>query len=219
MIPGISPEKHVLALSHVARYVLERHCIDACCIPATRGALDVLEQWGIPGKPLYTEAAAANAQWARGDREPPAWCVLISAEPPNDGVPTINVPLPDGRPGFHGHLVVVGKMGSRKYLLDMSAWQMDRPAKGIVVPRAVAIEVSKPFTGKWEVSGPLPGGGRLVYGAHPRAEGREWEASPNWNPAKSPEPYSEYRVNLRRRIAEDLREEAEARLLAARRTG
>ncbi len=199
-LAGLSAEKHIMALVHVARESLSRWCSPTCCVPATRAGLEILKGWDIKCTPLYTEVIAANREWVRGDRVAPAYSVTVgvSFDTP-DGVTILDRREDDG---FNGHLVISGKTGSRKFLLDMSTWQMDRPQRSIHIPSGVAIELGKPLVGDWSAATNLRDEGKVVYRNHPLVATREWERSPDWTFT------DDWHRELHESIVADLRESA-----------
>jgi hypothetical protein len=160
-------ERKVLALAEVCRLAHQGLLSSDCCVYATRTGLTVLERWGIKAKPLLCNVTASNREAAYGDpTKPTAWSVAIDCDQQPQGIA--------------GHLVIVGKVGSQKFLLDLSAYQMNRPGKGIHIRSGVAARAAKPFTGNWRLGLQLEEDGALVYSRHPAPEGVPWASSPNW---------------------------------------
>lgn len=205
LIPGISAEKHVAALVVVARDALSRWCGPTCCVSATLAGIDVLRGWGLKAMPLYTETIAANREWVAGARTAPAYSVMIGLAEPDREAGIVDNREGDG---FNGHLVIYGKSGSQKFLIDLSAWQMDRPQRRVHVPIAVGIEVDKPCVGLWAAATTLSDGGLVTYRTHPLAHTREWETSPDWSLT------SELHQRAHHGIVHDMREYAYAALTA-----
>jgi len=163
----VSQEKQLAALAKVARSVLQQFYRNDCCVAATRVGVTLLESWGFRNvKPILTRAIACNTQWVQGLREVPAHIVTVDVDSPG--------------PGIAGHLCLTGKIGSQKFLLDLSAFQLNRPSKGILVPEAMMVELSKPLVGDWGVQVDLYDGGRLFWGAHPRPEKVPWSSASDW---------------------------------------
>jgi len=165
-------EKQLGVLADVCRRVQSKYFIDNCCIAATRTGLCVLEELGVrKARPLLVAAAAFNGPFMRGERLPPAAYVAIDLDRRKEE-------------GLAGHLVIIGKVGSRKFFLDLSAYQMDRPQKGIHVESGILFAVYRPLSNSgpdWSLEVELPEGGQLVYGKHPHPGlGVSWEHSPNW---------------------------------------
>jgi hypothetical protein len=114
-----------------------------CCIAATRIALDVLEHFQIPGRPLATRLLVFNSvfrEWVEShDRMPETrdeidevfdrggWSLLVGAE-------TYTTPPTGGR-GFDGHLVAYLDEG---YIIDLSIAQASRPRYNIRLAPLVA---------------------------------------------------------------------------------
>jgi hypothetical protein len=159
-------ERKLLALAEVCRLAHDGLLSADCCVMATRTGLAVLERWKIKARPLLVNVNAYNCEAAHGDpTKPPAWRVGIDL---------------DRSDGVAGHLVIVGKVGAQKFLLDLSAYQMHRPAKGIHLPSGVAVRAAKPLMGKWRLGAQLEENGAVVYSHHPAPAGVPWAASPNW---------------------------------------
>lgn len=171
---GISPERLLDALSDAAQPALSPFYTRNCCADATALALSILSDWSIEAKPLLVRAGAFNRAWVQGERTKEATAVMIDTENFSE------------EEGIQGHLVCVGKVGSKKFLLDMSAWQFDRPDRGVHVPSGVLAIPSdsckhfKGFTGKWSIAGELTKGGCIMWGSHPRPDEVNWERAPSW---------------------------------------
>jgi hypothetical protein len=164
-------EQQLKAMTFSCRGIQTQYFSDDCCVAATRAGLFVLETLGVrKARPLLVAASAANGDYVRGLREPPAAYVTIDCD--------------TTRPHcVAGHLVLVGKAGSNKFLLDLSAYQMDRPHKGIHVVGGVGITFDKSLAlagDDWRIECALSQGGRLCYGPHPDPEHVPWQRSPNW---------------------------------------
>jgi hypothetical protein len=170
---AISPGRKLARLADVASLVLADLYTPDCCIAATRAGLAVLEHLRIKAQPRACIALAMNREWLAGERALPAWAVMIDPDE------TIARPA-----GFAGHLVIVGKVGSSKFLLDMSAGQFDRPGREINVPGAVLAGLRKPLplASPWGVSVNLKGGGLLGYSAHPYEleANTSYKTAPDW---------------------------------------
>lgn len=181
--------QRIEALARVSRDVLSLHFSPDCCVAATRAGLDVLAGWGVEATPALVRACAVNQAWLNGSRElGVAAIVLIDCETSNDGK-------------VAGHLVIT----TRKYLLDLSAWQFDRPTKGIRVASGLAVTAS----GR-SLRASLRGGGAVMYGPHPHPDKVSWENAPDWALA------DERHQQQHRLVVQELRSAAE--LAADRRT-
>lgn len=172
---ALSPERKLERLAQCARGVLDLVYTPDCCIAATRAGLSVLDALGIKARPRYVLAVAANAEWIADThtgymfgRTPPAWAVMIDPDE------TINLKK------IGGHVVIVGKVGSSKFLLDLSAYQFNRPARGIHIPEARLVGFRKPLVGSWAVGSQLAGGGLLGWRAHPKEHASTWQQAPDW---------------------------------------
>lgn len=162
-------ERQMHAMAVHAREVLSPHVTDTCCVAATRVGLTVLEELGVRARPHLVAMAAFNAPFAAGLRAPPA--AIISTD------------VRTQRPGFlAGHLVIVGKVAGRRFLLDLSAYQADRPERAIHVPTGICVVVGPSFVERrgWKLDVALYEGGHCVYCEHPHPFRMPWKESPNW---------------------------------------
>jgi len=161
-------DRMILALSRVARPVLEAEGLQAtCCVAATHAGLDVLKAWGVKAKPALVEAYACNKVWLDGTGIPgSAYCVAIDKDSEGEGL--------------NGHLVILGKTTKRHFLLDLSAWQMDRPQKKIIVPTGVLIDTHGPLMPGWATYAPLPQDGKVFYQEHPAPAQARWQNAGDW---------------------------------------
>lgn len=176
--------KQLSALSLVAPYALSAEGLQSnCCVAA------------IKAKPMLCEAHACNAAWASGDRTPGrAWAVDIDTDAEG--------------PGLSGHLVLVGKVGGEHFLLNLSAMQMHRPHKGIVIERGICMTTDGPLMGDWSIGVALPKGGRLSYCKHPSPETCRYQDANDWR-LPTPDRRERHVATVRR-----LRVEAEGMLAA-----
>lgn len=147
------------------------------CLASTRVAFDVLRAAGVRVKPMVTESVALNAQV----------CAAIDADRSLDeddvaaGARLVQTDLTLARHDtkrFPGHLVAV--LPDDRLLVDLSADQVDRPAKGIYVPGPVVI----PLTATWERGDHYAGldlafGGRLLY-RRVRNPALDYRAAKDW---------------------------------------
>ncbi len=158
----------IAALSLVAPHVLAAEGLQpSCCVAATHAGVDILTSWKIKAKPLLCAAHAYNAWWVAGDRTPGrAWAVDIDVDAVG--------------PGLSGHLVIVGKVGREHFLLDLSAMQMHRPHKGIVIERGIIIALDGPLMEDWSVGVVLPKGGLLSYSKHLSPATCRYQDAPDW---------------------------------------
>jgi len=159
MSTAISVERKINALARVARSALAP-LRENCCVAATKLGIDLLESWSVQAKPLYCTVAAENAD--------KSYAVTIDDSSLGFGE------------GLCGHLVIAGKAGSQKFLLDLSAYQMDRPKRGIIITSGVLAPRERPIIGSWAIGLMLPQGGHLFYKNHPREADREWESAGDW---------------------------------------
>jgi hypothetical protein len=150
--------RRIEALAAVARDVLSRRFSPDCCVAATRAGLDVLTGWGVEAEPRFVKACAVNRPWINGSRDPDiAYMVMIDCED-----------APDHK--IAGHLVIA----TRNRLIDLSAWQFDRPERGIHVASGLVLTSGR------ELRIALPGGGAVAYGRHPHPESTRWMSAPDW---------------------------------------
>lgn len=113
----------------------------SCCVNGTRIAIEVLKRFDIHAQPLVTEAFIENDIWHTNwianphptEEQAQQW---VEAGAYSVGVmPSAPGPKADG---YNAHLVAV----VHERLIDSSAGQFNRPAKGIVLPATL---VTVPF--------------------------------------------------------------------------
>jgi hypothetical protein len=161
----MSPERRLRRLAAIAPAVLREYLEDRCCIAATRAALSLCDSWRIKAYPVLCVVRAANAPYVA--HAPGAYALDISTDPTSDGLA--------------GHVVAVGKSGSTKFLLDLSAYQFHRPDHGVECPGGVYVELGAPLRVPWDMRVPLEQGGILIYRSHPRPELAPFETTDNWS--------------------------------------
>ena len=176
-------EKLVATLAHVARPTFEGMGLRPdCCVAATRAGLDVLEAWGIKARPVLCEAVACNIAFRAGSRDPAtAFVVQIDAG--------INIREGEremrehaSETGLLGHVIIAAKVPGRHMLIDLSAYQFDRPSRGIHVPNALAFDSrgSIALRRKWDTSVELKNGGMMLYRPHPAPELAPFREARDW---------------------------------------
>lgn len=138
------------------------------CIVSTRVAIEVLKAHGIPAYPLATRIEALNAQAVKdseaGATEPSLGSWIVGVEGTGEWSPTEN--------SWDGHLVAVFTDAKSEVLLDLSADQIARPAKGIhAEPLAFRL------TGKWPAGWLWPNGSAIAYKP---VRSRSYRQSSNW---------------------------------------
>lgn len=146
-----------------------------CCIAATRIGIEVCKRFGIQGrpKPVTTLAGCKSfLDWQRGPETPP----------PLDAFYLVT-DTADRSGGFPGHLVITGKVAGSNFMLDLSASQLHRPAKKILVPEPLLIQMPDAWPEDQCISVPLEGDGALIYSHHPKKD-ISWTDSPDWTLAK-----------------------------------
>jgi hypothetical protein len=88
--------------------------------------------------------------------------------------------------GFDGHVVAVA---DRRWLIDLSATQMDRPHRGIRIRRPIVIDLAAPATPSflpvpvarmWNLRDLGAGIGWIHYRILPPARHPRWEHAPDW---------------------------------------
>lgn len=170
---------HVIAAvaDVVPAVVRERFPLDkygGVCLIASRVGTETLRYFGVASEPTAVQVLAGNAAWQRwitGD-DPTVDSFPADAWNVATGLPGVPLPggvdmrdrWPDGtaKRGIDGHVVLVIDDPVQPFLLDLAAQQFSRPAKGIVVPPAVAV----PWDG--HVGGlDLADGAAIVYHLHP----------------------------------------------------
>lgn len=156
------------ALAAASRRVLSRHYIDSTvCIAATRHGLALLHAMGMKARPLLTE---------------------VEAHCPTGSVAVLH---DSAGLGLAGHLVIQVEMAGEHYILDLSAFQFDRPQHGLDVPEGVLTPVRR---GRIPTHSPIPVlAGReflaidrtgrtttILYFPHPQPALARWESAPDW---------------------------------------
>ncbi len=157
-------EARLAALALASCLVLSRYYIAQCCIAATKVGVQVLREWGIEARPLLVGVTARCPSTAFS----PAYEVIIDHRSSKKC----------GGPGLSGHLVIAGRVGAKEFLLDLSAYQMDRPERGLHVPRGIYVAVDK-------LSLPLAvdtGDSQSVvtYERHRSPKHSRWRDTPDW---------------------------------------
>jgi hypothetical protein len=117
---GVSPERLLDALADAAPHALLRFYTPNCCLDATALAVDILGDWRIKAEPVLCTVSAFNKDYLEGGRGPEAACLLIDVR---------EEAMKNGD-GIYGHLVCTGKIGSDRFLLDLSAFQFHRGPSG-----------------------------------------------------------------------------------------
>lgn len=184
-LPGVDPilAGRVLAFARPALRWLSRYIEPDCCIAATRLALCVLrDRLHMKVQALPIIASAANAVFVRlmtdeGPLNPEAqarWAqqgawVVILGQPDQEQAP--------GR--WPGHLAA---LVNDTILIDLSAHQVSRPEKGVLVSPYV-ISVPQGFTqGNLFGRRDLPEGGLLQIEIAQGVTG--WQQAPDWQRVK-----------------------------------
>lgn len=184
--PKWDPGAVLRALADEVWPVLARNFRPNCCVAATRICVDVLARFGVAAEALPTEPVVANDRflaWERGGRQglvpPGAWVIEVDLE---------------STEGFPGHLVVAARSHGLGWVLDPTAPQFSRPARGILVEGAVLLG---PARGPVEPVYFLPAGAMIAYRVH-SDPGIAWEHTPDW---AHPKPHHKV---LHRELVEEL---------------
>lgn len=149
---------HLEALAFVARPVLSDHYKANCCIAATKAAIAICKSWGIPASPLLVEMQVAS----------PTRILRIDSNP-----------IP-GRTGLWGHLVARVDTGGVSYIVDLSAYQLDRPEHGIRIPSGLLLPLPESPDGSVLVRA-RNGVAVLTYSRHARPSSTPWVHLPDWS--------------------------------------
>jgi hypothetical protein len=160
------------------------------CILTTHVGLEVLDRFGIKARPQPVIAEAFNAVAARlrFGVDPPtplqdwpdeAWSVGISGT----GV------IAQESQTWDGHLVIVVRNPDRlRTLIDLTADQMDRPAKNINIGGPVFTDLPKVWTPRDPTYTMLTPADpqATVIGYRPLAQAGDWRTSRDWTEDVSP---------------------------------
>lgn len=115
-----------------------------CCLNGTRCIIEVLRAFGVQARPVSVTAIAANRVWVERIKaklapldDPDAWAI---------GVDTAG----SGEEGkWPGHLVALVE---GRWLLDVSAGQMNRPERNILIPTFFVAEWNGKKTQPYDLS-------------------------------------------------------------------
>jgi hypothetical protein len=171
----VRPLEAVQRLALVSWSILSQSFTPDCCIAATKIGLEVLKRWGIHGEPVVVDAAAMNGDMATAlsegrelTEDSPARVVQIDSSKEDE----------EGK--FAGHLVIVARAEGARFVLDLSAVQLHRPEKNIIVPSAVLSPIAE--GDPWSASVALAHGGVLLYESVERRPSRDrsWRTATDW---------------------------------------
>lgn len=155
------------------------------CVLSTRIGLAVLEAVGVPAiaQPVFVTVYNREGWRLTQERVPvdewPEDAHSVGVDPQN---------LFKGGGGWNGHLVLVIRVpGQPRTLIDLTADQFDRPAKGMLVGGPVFMDIAPDAV--WSPRDPLftmaGTGGDLLVSYRPMPPGqsaaRVWRDSPDWN--------------------------------------
>jgi hypothetical protein len=163
--------------AEIARPLILGNFREDSCIASTRVTVEVLGRLGIKARPLPVRFVTVNeaqfqrmqeigrwptaeeyAQWK--EETPEVWSVGIDETPGR---------RPDGYPG---HLVAI----AGPYLIDASASQFSRPAKGIHLPDVLVLDHGGELDrGLLRIN---PAGGMIFYGTLQNPP--EYKSAPDW---------------------------------------
>lgn len=188
--PKRDPFKVLGAMAHVSWKVLGQCYTPDCCIAATRVGIEALKPFGIVGRPMAVKLMAMNeAYWQYVKGEAPL-------DPERARYLVIDETC-DG-PGYSGHLIIVGKVKGKQFILDLSVYQLNRPHKEIHIPPEglfMLLPDEFEFKGAWSIPAGNPRGGVILYSAYPNAP--DYTKTPDWY----------FRTPLHRETSERMRDE------------
>lgn len=170
-MPQKDPRLVLKAMCQVAWPIIRLHYNANCCIAASRIGLDVLKSFGIAARPQVVSALAGS----------PAFHAWDKAEAPPANAFFVTISISRSEPGsraFGGHLVLYGKVRGEYFLLDLSAPQLHRPQKNILVPEPVLLFSSEPIDKRHCVSVISESGTVLYY--EPEEPLDDWQGTPDW---------------------------------------
>lgn len=157
------------ALVEVGQPILSEIFAPRCCIAATRVAVDVLAACGY--------AAHPRPMWARAGNG--AFCDALTHDIPVDEWDALGVrrvEIDEQGDDYPAHLVAIVS----GHLVDLSAAQFARPAKNILVPPYVILDLPYDWaTNREGVGRRLDGGGILVYRTI-NTELPDYRQAPDW---------------------------------------
>lgn len=169
------PELVLEAIRAKSQTVLHSFFRPDCCIAATRIGIEVCKLFGIHGQPRAVTTVAGCKSFAD-------WLKTPEIPPPPDAYYVIT-DIHDRSGGFPGHLVITGKVSGNSFMLDLSAAQMHRPMKNILVPEPLTIQMPDVWPEGQAIKVPLEADGILIYSHHPRPD-ISWHDSPDWTLVK-----------------------------------
>lgn len=154
------------------------------CILSTRVGLDVLTHYGLTAKPQPVRVVAWNEEGYRlyARQVPPsqwpdsAWAVGIEGTGASD----------KNFGGWDGHLVVLLRNPSRKRtLIDLTADQLDRPAKGIRIGGPLFMDLTPVWTpGDMLFAHYGQSPSMTIVGYEPQVNAGNWRSAPDWSDAE-----------------------------------
>lgn len=149
------------------------------CVASSRLGLAVLERFGIAGRPQPVLVGAFNAEaWELATSGVPIerWPVSAHSVGVAGTGATTRVP---GDLRWDGHLVlIVRRPGRTRLLVDLTADQLGRPERGIVVPGPVLLGLPQLWTPKDPGLAQLKEGTVVAY--RPNVSDRSWRDAPDW---------------------------------------
>jgi hypothetical protein len=160
-------------------YTLLGSYLQNSCILTTRVGLGVLERYGVKARAQAVTAVAFNREgWELASQNVPpsewpdsAWAVGTEGTGKTD--PETNA--------WDGHLVLVVRNPNRtRTLIDLTADQLDRPARGLPVPGPVFMDLPPVWTPddpRFTFTGPSQ---EAIISYRPQAKAGNWQDTPDW---------------------------------------
>lgn len=164
------------------REVTLAFAVENSCILSTRVGLTVLEHFGVKARAQPVTAAAYNEEgWRLASNRVPvsqwpqtAWAV---------GIEGSGISNSETR-AWDGHLVLIVSNPSRtRTLIDLTADQMDRPARGIHIGGPVFMDIEGMWTPKdprFTLWGEEEGAARTIVMYRPQVTAGSWKDAPDW---------------------------------------
>lgn len=162
---------------------------DSACVAATRLTLDICQRLNLPAKPVPVRLQVLNADmWTlltegtdtekANYQRAGAEGTLTKHTPGGPWIVDLNSPLDNPDAGA-GHVITAHHIGTRLYLLDVTANQTHRAHKNIHITEPVVIADAPPdfATTAGTETFTIVNGSHLLY---ERVRSRRYTTSPNW---------------------------------------
>lgn len=139
--------KHAPAL--IDAHFHPREKFPSLCVFSTRVGLDALRYFGVDAEPFPVKAIVGNREWVEAVDRIQAGEKLNAREVEATGARFVEIdtadlkPMPDGRRGFPGHLVIALPWADE--IVDLDLGQFRREHKNIYVPRVGHFNVPQGF--------------------------------------------------------------------------